>query len=209
MAARHGLAAGVPRAQNQVAEDAGADLSDRSLVAVLLDHLRVRVNRISAGGREWEWQFGGQDAHPVFGRVRDHVRGPLDALQPLPRGECIDPDQRPTDAIAQSPLTQAGRDRDDLGLDRFDDVARAITKHLRDDSHARPVERTVGQRGVGHRQLLDQGDTVECEIAGEHPSAVDDHRQLVGEELRHPRQAGPSTDPAIRSRTVGAPWSIE
>ena len=119
----HRLPAGVPRPQDQVGGDGGAQLPDRPLVAVLLGHPRVGVDPLPAGRRDRGGQLHDELRHPVPDRPHPHISRPLGLLPPPIGSRIVQRDQR-----GRGPLPQPHRGltrarplqglRLDLGHDR-------------------------------------------------------------------------------------------
>jgi len=87
----------------------------------------------------------------------------------------------------QQAKAQAGRLRNELAFHFGDDRSSAFSEHLGEDPRSRPVQKAVGNCRVSLRQLIDHRDAIDGKSTGVHPSAVQNHRQLVGEEFRDAR----------------------
>ncbi|WP_091115786.1 hypothetical protein [Geodermatophilus dictyosporus] len=193
----------VPGPLDEVGEHRGAQLPDRALVTVLLQQHRELVDQVEARRGDRGGQVRGQGAHALpRGGVDAHVGLPLGLLAPSIDRIRIDRQQRRDRPLAQGMGDPAGGLGQQPGLHLPRHIRVGVLQHVHQDLRPRLVQHTLGQRrpGAGQRLPIDPGPLRQQR---RRPApAVEDHRQLGGEELRDAGQLGirrPRALPCTRS----------
>ena len=205
----HGWPGCVPRPQDQVHRDGGADDADRTLVAVCSEQICVLTDRVDARGGPGNGQIDDELAHAVAGWLMADAGPPGGLCPTLVQRLGVETREGSSDPVAQL------RDGEALGggqyprLDRGGDLRLGRAEQVEQRAHLADVDTARVERAPGAPELRCQQDRLDRQRLGFPLRTAADHRQLGHERLRDVGEhrglpeAGVEPGTAQRDRSLG------